>query len=175
MLKYFYTIGIQMTSAQVVVKEWEVQKIKWGLKDWELRFSNQKRHLGYCRPQKKIISISKAFMQTNPFPVIKDTLLHEIAHALHFLDTGKTNHSNGWKKYALKVGCEPKRCATGEGLNIPQGKYLGICPVCGKITHFYRKVIRSYSCSHCTKSYNPEYKLKILTIRDFENLKKFST
>lgn len=163
-----------MTKSEEVIKEWKTQQEKWGLFEWELRFSHQKRHLGYCRPRKMIISISKAFMETNPFPVIKDTLLHEIAHALHFLDTGKTNHSNGWKEYALKVGCEPKRCASNEGLIVPEGKYVGICPVCEKVTHFYRKVRRSYSCSHCTRKYDPKYRLQILTIREYEVLKKSS-
>lgn len=153
-----------MTLQKELIREWEIQKAKWGLDDWELRFSNQKRHLGYCRPKKKIISISKAFMETNSFNVMRDTLLHEIAHALHFLETGKTNHSNGWKKYALRVGCEPKRCATGQGLCMPKGNYIGVCPVCGKETHFYRKVRRSYSCSHCTKRYDSRFKLTIIAV-----------
>jgi len=151
-----------MTTHEELICEWDIQKEKWGLLEWELKLSNQKRHLGYCRPRKKLISISRAFMETNPFPVIKDTLLHEIAHALHFLETGKTNHNNGWKSFALKVGCEPKRYATGEGLNMPKGNYVGLCPVCRKETHFYRRVKRSYSCSHCTNKYDSRYKLKIV-------------
>lgn len=160
-----------MTSAEKVLKEWDLQKDKWELSDWELKFSNQKRQLGYCRPKKKVISISKAFMETNPFPIIKDTLLHEIAHALHFLETGKTNHSNGWKKFALRVGCEPKRCATGEGLIMPEGNYVGVCPACEKNTHFYRKVRRSYACNQCTNKYDPKFKLEIMSIDDYKRLK----
>ncbi|MCK5391211.1 MAG: SprT-like domain-containing protein [Deltaproteobacteria bacterium] len=156
-----------MTSHEELIREWDIQKEKWGLEDWELRLSNQKRHLGYCRPRKKIISISRAFMETNPFPVIKDTLLHEIAHALHYIDTGKTNHNNGWKEVTIRVSCEHKRCATGEGLNMPRGNYIGVCPVCGKETHFYRRVRRSYSCSHCTKRYDPRFKLTIMTIQEY--------
>lgn len=163
-----------MTSQEKITKEWEYQKNKWGLPDWELKFSNQKRQLGYCRPKKKVISISKAFMETNPFSVIKDTLLHEIAHALHFLEAGKTNHSNGWKKFALKVGCEPKRCATGEGLKMPQGNYVGICPVCERTTNFYRRVRRSYACNHCTNRYDPKYKLKIIAIEEYRSYRKIS-
>ena len=157
-----------MTSREELITEWDIQKEKWNLENWEIQFSNQKRHLGYCRPRKKIISISRAFMETNSFPVMRDTLLHEIAHALHFLETGKTNHDRVWKSFALKVGCEPKRCATGEGLNMPEGNYVGVCPVCSKATHFYRRVIRTYSCSNCTKSYDPRYKLKIITIEEYE-------
>lgn len=153
-----------MTSHEQIIKEWEYQKEKWGLIEWELRISNQKRHLGSCRPRRKLISISKHFMETNSFNIMKDTLLHEIAHALHFLETGETNHGNGWKKYALKVGCEPKRCADTQGLNMPKGKYLGVCPVCKKTTNFYRRVRRSYSCSHCTKKYDPKYRLAIIRV-----------
>ena len=151
-----------MTSREELIREWEIQKAKWGLSDWEFRFSNQKRHLGYCRPRKKVVSVSLAFMKTNPISVMKDTLLHEIAHALHYLETGKTNHNNGWRKFALRVGCEPKRCATGERLQMPRGNYIGVCPVCEKETHFYRRVRRSYSCSHCTNSYDLRYKLNIV-------------
>ena len=153
-----------MTLQKELIREWEFQKDKWGLTGWELKFSNQKRHLGSCRPRKKVISISKAFMESNSFVVMRDTLLHEIAHALHFLETGKTSHNNGWKEFALRVGCEPKRCATGEGLRMPKGNYIGVCPVCGKETHFYRKVRRSYSCSHCTKRYDSRFKLTIIAV-----------
>lgn len=158
-----------MTLREELIREWEVQKAKWELSEWELKFSNQKRHLGCCSPRKKIISMSRAFMQTNPFSVMKDTLLHEIAHALHSIETGKTNHNNTWKKFALKVGCEPKRCATGEGLNMPKGNYIGVCLVCGKETHFYRRVRRSYSCSHCTSSYDPRFKLTIMSRQEYNS------
>lgn len=161
-----------MTSHEDLIREWDVQKEKWNLQDWELKFTNQKRHLGYCRPRRKIISISKAFMKNNPFSIMRDTLLHEIAHALHFLETGKTNHDNGWKKFAVKVGCEPKRCASGQGLNMPEGNYVGVCPVCEKATHFYRRVRRSYSCSHCTNTYDSRYKLKIMSIKEYSSLKQ---
>ena len=150
-----------MTTREQIIREWDRQKEKWGLQEWELRFSNQKRQMGYCRPRQKLISISLAFMEANPYPVIKDTLLHEVAHAVHYLETGKTNHDNGWKEIAYRVGCEPKRCATGEGLNMPKGNYVGVCPVCGEETYFYRKVKRSYSCGKCTKGYDPSYKLRI--------------
>ena len=158
-----------MTLREELIREWKIQKAKWELSEWELKFSNQKRHLGCCSPRKKIISVSRAFMQTNPFSVMKDTLLHEIAHALHYIETGKTNHNNNWKKFALKVGCEPKRCATGEGLNMPKGNYIGVCPVCRKETHFYRRVRRSYSCSHCTKSYDSRFKLTIMPMQRYNS------
>ncbi len=161
-----------MTSCEQVLEEWDYQKEKWELSGWDIKFSNHKRHLGYCKPRKRVISISLPFMEINPFPLIRDTLLHEIAHALHYSDTGRTDHSNGWKEYALKVGCEPKRCADNNGLNMPEGSYVGVCPVCDRTTNFYRKVRRRYSCSHCTKKYDPKFRLVIMSIADYRQFKE---
>ena len=102
-------------------------------------------------------------MEKNPFHIMKDTLLHEIAHAIHFIETGKMGHDNGWKEVASRVGCAPLRCASIDGLIVPEGKYRGICRSCGKTVQFYRRVRRSYSCSVCSpRRYDSRFKLKIV-------------
>lgn len=151
-----------MTTRYQIIEEWKFQKKKWALGDWNLHFSNRKRQLGYCDCTKKRISISLSYMEINPFQVMQDTLLHEIAHALQFIKSGKTNHNEDWKKIALKVGCEPKRCASTEDIVLPIGKYVGVCPSCEKTVHFYRKVIRRRSCSECSTKFNPRFELKII-------------
>ena len=152
-----------MTTHEEIQMEWLYQRNKWGLTGWELRLSQQKRHLGYCKPMKKIISVSLAYMERNPFHIIKDTLLHEIAHAIHFIETGKMGHDNGWKEVAKRVGCAPVRCASLEGLAVPEGKYRGECRHCGKNVQFYRQVKRRYSCSDCSpKCFDPKFELVIL-------------
>ncbi len=151
-----------MTKREDIEREWLAQREKWGLEDWELKLSYQRRHLGYCRPMRKTISVSLRYMERNPFHIMKDTLLHEIAHAVHFLETGKTGHDNGWKEVATRVGCAPQRCASVKGLIVPEGKYTGECRSCGKTVQFYRKVKRTYSCSSCSpRRYDPKYKLHI--------------
>jgi predicted SprT family Zn-dependent metalloprotease len=157
-----------MTSREKILRVWAREQEKWGLEDWKLVFSNQRRHLGYCKPRRRIISLSLAFMNANPYPVMKDTLLHEIAHAIHYIETGKTNHDNGWREVARRVGCRPERCAPVDGLVMPRGKYVGVCPVCRKAVHFYRKVRRSYSCNDCTNGYDSKYKLKMMTTEKYE-------
>ena len=157
-----------MVSPERIIKLWEKEQEKWGLEDWVLLFSNQKRHLGYCKPRKRIISLSLAFLSTNSYRVMKDTLLHEIAHAIHYMETGKTNHDNGWRDVARRVGCRPERCAPVDGLTMPRGKYIGLCPACNKTIYFYRKVKRSYSCSECTKGYDPRFRLKIMSTEVYE-------
>ncbi len=157
-----------MTSREKILRIWVKEQEKWSLEDWKLVFSNQRRHLGYCKPRRKIISLSLAFMNANPYPVMKDTLLHEIAHAIHYMETGKTNHDNGCRDVARRVGCRPERCAPVDGLTMPRGKYIGLCPVCNKTIYFYRKVKRSYSCSECTKGYDPRFRLKIMSTEVYE-------
>lgn len=157
-----------MTYTEDILREWEHQRKKWGLYDWELRFSNGRRNLGYCDCNKKVIFLSKAFMKANSYSVLKDTLLHEIAHAVQFVQQGTTDHSSEWKEIAQEVGCTPRRCASTDDVIVPRGKYVGICPSCEKITHFYRKIKRRYSCRVCSNRYDPDYELEILTIEEYE-------
>lgn len=155
-----------MTEENKILSEWEILKEQWGLDGWEIRFSNGKRYLGHCKCSKKTISISRIYLASNPYPVMKDTLLHEIAHAVHFIRTGKTNHGKEWKQIAEKVGCTPKRCADLNEVIAPKGRYVGICPACSRETNFYRKIKRAYSCSMCSKKFDPKFELKIVRVEN---------
>ena len=78
-----------------------------GLEDWSFRFDDAKSRAGMCDYSKKIISISRLYAKTASQWQIKNTLLHEIAHAL-------VGHSHGhdgiWKSVALEIGCDGRRC-----------------------------------------------------------------
>ena len=157
-----------MTSREEIISDWIVERNRWGLNDWVLRFSNQKRQLGYCKPRSRVISISLEFMRTNPYSVMRDTLLHEIEPALPSLKTGPTHHDNGWREIAKRVGCRPERCASGDELYMPRGKYVGVCPSCNKTVQFYRKVRRSYSCNECGRGYDSRYRFRIIPTEKYD-------
>jgi len=152
-----------------IAEEWKHLKNKWDLQDWKLNFSNGKRQLGHCNCKKKIISLSNAYIKTNPYDILRDTLLHEIAHAIQFKKTGKTDHGPRWKTIAKKVGCTAQRCVSSEDIEVPRGKYVGVCPSCKSVTHFYRKVKRKYSCRLCSNKYSPEFRLNIISIEEYES------
>jgi hypothetical protein len=38
-----------------------------------------------------------------------DTLLHEMAHAADYLESGNRGHGESWQAWARKVGCKPSR------------------------------------------------------------------
>lgn len=80
---------------------------KWGLADagWRFIFSNGKTVIGHCHFLKKEIAFSKHYVEIEEVEV-KDTILHEIAHALA---GGKAGHGKEWKRACQIVGANPKR------------------------------------------------------------------
>ena len=76
-------------------------------KGWKFEWNKRKNNFGLCNEKKKAISLS---LMTIPFvnvEKIKDTVLHEIAHAL----VGVSNqHNNVWRNCAIKIGSKGERC-----------------------------------------------------------------
>ena len=53
-----------------------------GLYDWTFMFDDAKLRFGQCRHRSKEISLSRELTELNDVVHVKDTILHEIAHAL---------------------------------------------------------------------------------------------
>ena len=51
-------------------------------KGWRFSFDRAKRRAGSCKFSKKEITIAKAYAEQQEVMEIKNTILHEIAHAL---------------------------------------------------------------------------------------------
>ena len=79
-----------------------------GLDEWALRFNGARKKLGECRPQEKLILISRVHALNGASGQLTDTILHEIAHALAGPDAG---HGPAWKAIARRLGATPKSCA----------------------------------------------------------------
>lgn len=82
------------------------------------------------------IKLSIPFLKVVPFHEMEDTLLHEIAHHMDFVQRRDTNHDSEWKKCALKLGARP--LATANLRIAPKKKYSAICLVHGEIEQFGR-------------------------------------
>ncbi|MEI6890878.1 MAG: SprT-like domain-containing protein [Pontiella sp.] len=80
-----------------------------GLERWQFQFDHSTRRAGCCDFRKKTISLSFNLAQSDLVEDIRDTLLHEIAHAL----VGRKHHHDAiWKEMALKIGCCGERTHT---------------------------------------------------------------
>jgi predicted SprT family Zn-dependent metalloprotease len=127
---------------------------EWGLiDDFDFEFEDCKRTLGRCHYSTKKITLSKWFVELNKEEEIEDTILHEIAHALSWIYDGFTGHGRIWKRWAMKVGANPKRCSKNN-LQHPQAhyKYVDNCG-CGKTFQRHRvSKYRTYHCPSCKKS-----------------------
>lgn len=114
--------------------------------NYELEIDNKKSAAGTCTWKKKVIKLSKPFIEAMNEAEVKDVILHEIAHAL----TPYKGHSHEWKRKAIEIGCSGKRtCSIGI-----KGKYNFKCPNCNKSFSFHRKLKLKHCCSACCEKYN---------------------
>ena len=87
------------------------------LEDWGFRFNNRRSSLGVCRYGKQRLELSKPFVECNSLKVMRETMLHEIAHALVGPQAG---HGPKWKYTARTIGYQGGTTARGqEGLVCP--------------------------------------------------------
>lgn len=112
-----------------------------GLQDWEFGWDKAKRRLGVCHLLKKRISISVYFVHANQHSPheIRDTILHEIAHALAWVRHGERNHGPKWKQICREIGATPRASAKTESIHVSTYKYLLRLKSTGEIIGKYHR------------------------------------
>ena len=118
-------------------------KLKFfNLIDWKITFDHAKRRAGACIYSTKELSFSVHFLRNSSAFDIKDTLLHEISHALVGPYQG---HNKIWKQKAISIGCTGK---VYHSLNFSTPKWKKYCPNnCWETYSFRRK--RNLVCRIC--------------------------
>jgi predicted SprT family Zn-dependent metalloprotease len=96
----------------------------FGLSAWRFAFNQRKTTLGQCRHGPRRIELSVHLLQWNPPEEVRETLLHEIAHALVGRGHG---HDAMWRAKAAEVGARPERCGQAE---MPEGRWRAVCGGC---------------------------------------------
>ncbi len=121
-------------------------------KHWTFGFNNRKRCLGLCRFDAKRIELSAAFVQRNDEPAVRDTVLHEIAHALA---GPKAGHGQAWKDACVRIGAKPERL--DREADMPAGRWRAACPGCGHEHTRHRRPARGarYHCRACGPGRGP--------------------
>lgn len=129
------------------------------LSDLEVTFSKTKRALGRCffragEPER--IDLSSYWLQYLPKEEVKDTILHEIAHAKAGIRAG---HGPKWKRVASSIGANPSRVADvpedlQEKFNKKNANYLAVCDSCNS-THYFNRFTKNwqekrYRCGKCS-------------------------
>ena len=115
------------------------------LAGWRLAFSRHaRRTLGVCRHRQKVIVLSTAFVTLNTDDVVRDIILHALAHALVGAGHG---HDATWQAKAVELGANPDRVCTEAVM--PPGEWQATCTTCGRVFHQYRRPRRRYWCRRC--------------------------
>jgi len=111
-----------MRREQAVLAEARAEIARWGLdaSGWSVVLFDASRALGQCRVRRhprtgaivKQIRLARFHIRRDDIKVVRDTVLHEIAHALEVERFGRmTGHSARWRTIATEVGARPERTA----------------------------------------------------------------
>ena len=74
-------------------------------KEWRFDWINTRHTYGKCNKHKRTIFLSKRFVECNNEDEIRNTILHEIAHA----KCRKIGHNKYWRAWCVKLGARPIR------------------------------------------------------------------
>lgn len=82
---------------------------------WSAKLDDAKKRFGVCRMGPKEISISRPLVALNSEEEVRDTILHEIAHALSWeIHKEPCGHDERWKEICVRIGARPDRCYDDE-------------------------------------------------------------
>lgn len=125
---------------------------------WKVKYDRSKARYGSCDERKKTISLSKIHAKFATDSEFKNTVLHEIAHAIAGHAAG---HGKEWKRVAQELGCDAKRCHPA---NEEHQAYLDRhmkrvqCP-CGHVDIRRHSVKRTFLLHNRCRSCNGELKV----------------
>jgi predicted SprT family Zn-dependent metalloprotease len=115
---------------------------------WRFQFDHARRRFGACRYGRKLITLSRPLVLLNPEAEVRDTILHEIAHALCPGD----GHGVRWKQKCREIGARPARCYREESVAAPPraaARYEYGCGACGWWVERRRVTVNRYVCARC--------------------------
>ena len=119
---------------------------------WTFKFDNAKRRFGYCYSLRKTISLSRPITELNTEKEVRNTILHEIAHALVGCEHG---HDIIWKTKALEIGCTGDRCYRTDEVVQPVGNYVAVCNLGAHTRYKMKMPKRKQSCGKCSRTFDP--------------------
>lgn len=102
---------------------------------WSFAWHNKRRSFGTCHYRRATIYLSRVLTETEPEEQVRDTILHEIAHAM----TPGHKHGFVWKMKCCQIGC------SGQVRSVPTVKppYTWVLMFGDEVvTGYYRKPAR---------------------------------
>ncbi len=123
-----------------------------GLRDWAIVYDNAKRRAGICRFDRREIGLSAPLTRLHDEHDVRDTILHEVAHALAGPRHG---HDETWRRIARTIGCSGERRMSAESPQVAAA-WLGVCRA-GHTLERHRRPERVLTCAQCSSSFDLDH------------------
>ncbi|WP_404383507.1 SprT-like domain-containing protein [Knoellia locipacati] len=120
-----------------------------GLEHWRVTTDRAKTRAGVCRFSARTISLSGPLTRLHDEDEVRDTILHEIAHALVGPAHG---HDAVWRAKAVEIGCTGQRTVDADAPQV-EGPWRGECPRGHSYTR-HRRPGRVMSCLACSPEFD---------------------
>lgn len=119
-------LSSELNDKQKLQEEFNELNQRYLHSKWHLEWSNTKRRWGDCSPLQKRIRLSEHMLKLHNIDELRNTLRHEVAHAITFEVHGRCQqHGPEWKKWAIQLGAIPKACrAPKQRVVDPKAKYI---------------------------------------------------
>jgi predicted SprT family Zn-dependent metalloprotease len=148
---------MNLFDAEMLAKELISQYVP----NYRFGWMNEKRTNGRCFYNTRTIKLSQPLTQLRTKEAVKNTIMHEIAHAL----TPGAGHGRLWKLQMLKFGLKPDRCSSDDVDLSTIANWRATCIGCGKVVYMIRKPRVIKACRQCCGSkYNDKYRLTFYQI-----------
>lgn len=136
-----------------------------GIGHWKLGLMDERHIAGLCHTSKwntnphksrGYIKLSRVFIAYMDVMEVRDTILHEIAHAL--TNPKFPAHGKMWRTKAQEIGGKGNKYVDRREHVKPQYKYVGVCPAGHKV--YLNEAVR-VSCRKCSVTPSKDHVFKL--------------
>jgi len=106
---------------------------------WKFQWSNKMSSaFGYCYSNKVIRLSRKYFNLNKSFPsIVRNIILHEVAHAMQLEKMGYMSHDKHWKNYCSDIGAIPKAKFSPNDITVPCRAFAIRNTINGKVPIYF--------------------------------------
>ncbi len=120
-----------------------------GVGEWELGLDRARRRAGLTDHARRRITLSRALMELYSEEEVRETVLHEIAHARVGARHG---HDAVWAAEARRIGASGRRLVPREAPTVA-GRWVGTCPS-GHTVNRMRRPAAPMACARCGRRFS---------------------